>query len=45
MRHLILLPDLGQTTNEAKVLQWRKKPGDFISRGEPLLEVDRKSVV
>jgi pyruvate/2-oxoglutarate dehydrogenase complex dihydrolipoamide acyltransferase (E2) component len=40
MRHVILLPDLGQTTSEAKVLQWWKQPGEKVLRGEPLLAVE-----
>ena len=40
MRHIILLPDLGQTTSEAMVVQWRKQPGDAIAKGEPLLEIE-----
>ena len=40
MKHIIILPDLGQTTSEAKILQWHKKPGDLVSSGEPLVEVE-----
>src|SRR5579885_697890 len=44
MQHLIILPDLGQTTSEAKVLKWLKQPGDPIRRGEPLLTVETDKV-
>jgi pyruvate dehydrogenase E2 component (dihydrolipoamide acetyltransferase) len=44
MRHVILLPDLGQTTSEAKVLSWWKQPGDKVLRGEPLLSVETDKV-
>ena len=44
MRHLILLPDLGQTTSEATVLQWLKQTGQKVSRGEPLLVVQTDKV-
>ena len=44
MRHLILLPDLGQTTSEATVLQWLKQIGQKVSRGEPLLVVQTDKV-
>jgi pyruvate dehydrogenase E2 component (dihydrolipoamide acetyltransferase) len=44
MRHVILLPDLGQTTSEAKVLSWWKKPGERVLRGEPLLAVETDKV-
>jgi pyruvate dehydrogenase E2 component (dihydrolipoamide acetyltransferase) len=41
---MILLPDLGQTTSEAKVLRWWKQPGDRVLRGEPLLAVETDKV-
>jgi len=44
MLHVIILPDLGQTTNEAKILQWLKKPGEYVSRGEPLVSVETDKV-
>ena|SRR2546426_4026287 len=40
MKHTIILPDLGQTTSEAKVVKWLKKPGEKVSMGEPLVEVE-----
>src|ERR1051326_4576408 len=44
MRHVILLPDLGQTTSEATVLKWWKQPGEKVVRGEPLLAVETDKV-
>ncbi len=44
MQHNIILPDLGQTTSEAKIVQWLKKPGDFIKRGEPIVAVETDKV-
>jgi pyruvate dehydrogenase E2 component (dihydrolipoamide acetyltransferase) len=44
MMHEIILPDLGQTTSEGKVLKWRKQLGDCVSRGEPLLEIETDKV-
>jgi pyruvate dehydrogenase E2 component (dihydrolipoamide acetyltransferase) len=44
MQHVILLPDLGQTTSEARVLQWWKQPGEKVLRGEPLLAVETDKV-
>jgi pyruvate dehydrogenase E2 component (dihydrolipoamide acetyltransferase) len=44
MRLVITLPDLGQTTNEAKVLSWWKRPGEKVARGEPLLVVETDKV-
>ena len=40
MKHTIILPDLGQTTSEAKVVKWLKSVGEQVSAGEPLLEVE-----
>jgi acetoin:2,6-dichlorophenolindophenol oxidoreductase subunit alpha len=40
MKHTIILPDLGQTTSEAKVVKWLKGVGEQVSAGEPLLEVE-----
>jgi len=36
--------NLGQTTSEGKILKWLKKPGDKVSRGEFLLEVEADKV-
>jgi pyruvate dehydrogenase E1 component alpha subunit len=44
MQYTIILPDLGQTTSEAKIVQWLKKPGDHTSRGEPILAVETDKV-
>jgi len=44
MKHEIIMPDLGQTTSEGKVAKWLKKPGDRVSKGEPLLEVETDKV-
>src|SRR5437016_12976361 len=44
MRYVIVLPDLGQTTTEAKVLEWRKQPGEKVSQGEALLAVETDKV-
>jgi pyruvate dehydrogenase E2 component (dihydrolipoamide acetyltransferase) len=40
MKHVIIMPDLGQTTSEAKIVSWLKAPGDKLAMGEPLLEVE-----
>jgi pyruvate dehydrogenase E2 component (dihydrolipoamide acetyltransferase) len=44
MTHTIIMPDLGQTTSEGKILKWLKRPGDKVSRGEHLLEVETDKV-
>ena len=40
MKHVIIMPDLGQTSSEAKIVSWLKKPGERLALGEPLLEVE-----
>jgi pyruvate/2-oxoglutarate dehydrogenase complex dihydrolipoamide acyltransferase (E2) component len=32
MVHNIVMPDLGQTVAEGKILRWLKRPGDAVSR-------------
>jgi pyruvate dehydrogenase E2 component (dihydrolipoamide acetyltransferase) len=44
MIHNIVMPDLGQTTSEGKILRWLKKPGDRMLKGEPLMEVETDKV-
>jgi pyruvate dehydrogenase E2 component (dihydrolipoamide acetyltransferase) len=40
MKHIVIMPDLGQTTSEAKIVSWLKSVGDKLAMGEPLLEVE-----
>ncbi len=35
----IVMPSLGQTTNEVEIIKWLKKEGGPVQQGEPLLEV------
>ena len=44
MRHKIIMPDLGQTVAEGKIVRWLKQPGDRIEKGEPLFEVETDKV-
>ncbi len=37
MQHIIILPDLGQTTAEATIVEFLKKKGSHVKRGEPIL--------
>lgn len=37
--NIFRLPDLGASTGEAEVVVWLKTPGDSITEGEPVLEV------
>jgi len=44
MTHPIIMPDLGQTAAEGKIVRWLKKPGDQVTQGEALLEVETDKV-
>lgn len=44
MVHNIIMPDLGQTVAEGKILRWLKRLGDHVSKGEALLEVETDKV-
>ncbi len=44
MMHTIVMPDLGQTTAEGKILRWLKAPGEKVARGDHLLEVETDKV-
>lgn len=45
MSESVLLPALGESVTEGTVTRWLKKVGDTVAVDEPLVEVDRKSVV
>ncbi len=44
MTHNVIMPDLGQTTGEGRIVRWLKTPGDRVSKGDPLLEVETDKV-
>lgn len=44
MKHTIVMPDLGQTTAEGKIVRWLKNPGEKIFKGDHLLEVETDKV-
>jgi len=39
------MPKLGQTMEEGTVLTWLKHPGERVSRGEPLVQIETDKVV
>jgi 2-oxoglutarate dehydrogenase E2 component (dihydrolipoamide succinyltransferase) len=45
MSESVVLPALGESVTEGTVTRWLKKVGDSVNVDEPLVEVDRKSVV
>jgi pyruvate/2-oxoglutarate dehydrogenase complex dihydrolipoamide acyltransferase (E2) component len=36
----IVMPPLGDTTDEVRILQWFKHEGDVVTKGETLFEVE-----
>lgn len=40
----IVMPPLGETMDEGKIIRWLKKEGDMVERGEPILEVETDKV-
>ena len=44
MVHNVIMPDLGQTVSEGKIVRWLKRPGEKVAKGEALLEVETDKV-
>lgn len=44
MRVTVKLPRLGETIDEAVVIEWHKQVGDQVAENEPLLSVDTAKV-
>ena len=40
MAQPIIMPKLGQMTEESTVVRWLKKEGEAVAKGEPLLEIE-----
>src|SRR5712672_2340994 len=45
MAHSIVMPALEMAQESGKLLAWRKKEGESIAKGEPLLEVETDKAV
>ncbi|MDO8685434.1 MAG: biotin/lipoyl-containing protein [Clostridiales bacterium] len=41
----ILLPKLGVTMTEGKILRWLKNEGDFVKNGEALFEIETDKTI
>ena len=41
----VVMPALEMAQETGKLLAWRKKEGDQVTRGEPLLEIETDKVV
>ena len=40
----VIVPKWGLTMDEADVIEWLKQPGDRVSEGEPILELETDKV-
>jgi 2-oxoglutarate dehydrogenase E2 component (dihydrolipoamide succinyltransferase) len=40
----VVVPQLGESVVEARVARWLKKPGDAVSAGEPLVELETEKI-
>ena len=40
MAEIIIMPKLGFNMNEGKLVEWYKKEGDAVAKGEPLFSVE-----
>src|ERR1700686_5478862 len=45
MPHSIVMPALEMAQETGKLLAWRKKEGEFVSQGEPLLDIETDKAV
>ncbi len=42
--HTVVMPKMGDTMEEGKVITWRKHEGDTISKGDALAEIETEKV-
>ena len=45
MTKYVVMPVLGETMEEGKILKWRKQVGDHVEKGAVLLEVETDKAV
>ena len=38
-KYKLLLPKMGESVEEATIIRWTKKPGDFIEADETVMEI------
>src|SRR4030042_1901613 len=41
----VIVPELGETMNEATIVRWLKKEGDVVKKGDVLLEIQTDKAV
>jgi pyruvate/2-oxoglutarate dehydrogenase complex dihydrolipoamide acyltransferase (E2) component len=44
-RHVFRLPDLGEGTVSAEIVEWRVRPGEFVREDQPLVEMSTDKAV
>src|SRR5579862_1289835 len=40
----VTLPEMGESVTEGSIVEWRKKVGEFVAEGDPLVEVTTDKV-
>ena len=40
----VTLPEMGESVTEGSIVEWRKKVGDYVAEGDPLVEVTTDKV-
>ncbi len=40
----VTLPEMGESVTEGSIVEWRKKPGEYVAEGDPLVEVTTDKV-
>ncbi len=41
----VIMPKLGQTMEEGKIIKWLKKEGEKVEKGEPLIEIETDKTI
>lgn len=41
----VYMPKFGMTMTEGKIIKWLKKEGDYVEKGEPLVEIETEKIV
>ena len=40
----VTLPEMGESVSEGSIVEWRKKVGDWVEEGEPIVDVTTDKV-
>ncbi len=41
---IVALPEMGESVTEGSVVEWQKRPGDFVNEGDPIVNVTTDKV-